>query len=396
MVVSFHRISWSTIDIYERMLVILATLIIICVFWLEVTEVTVASEVTDQEGLTVSGIYVDVIASSPTEARFLAFAEAESKALQYILKTIVAQNNQSMIPKKIDNRTMQKLVYAVAVDEEKSTTAHYVASLSISFKPWALHSYLKELGIPYTEPIIRPVLVVPLFRGIMSADLESWEDTNPWVIAWKRKESSASGLVPIVVLSNELTDLKYPQDESLTGMEIIQAVARRVRAERVAIVQAIIVSSSTETIAVELKTTQLGSATAPVIDYFFGKQGDTLSDILDRAIRTVTDRFENSWYQQVATHKKSAEQTNIRALTVLLAVESLNEWLEVKRILSHIQPLSLVILQALTCTQIQLHFQYVGDEVQLATALAQYGLKLDGSGSVQRLIRTTYAISSCS
>lgn len=357
------------------------------------SSVMIPPAIAAQEGFTVSGISVDVTAASPAEARRRAFAKAEAEAVRQLLERLTVPAARTLLPVAIDDAIVQGLVRDVAIEEEKNATAHYVARLSVRFRPIAVHAYLKTLGASYVEPLARPVLIIPLFQESIRAAPHLWEKKDPWWAAWQRVD--ANRLVPIVVPSGD-----PGERDTLSPTQIIaepatlETMVRRWGAERALVVHTIVLDAGENgpPPAVEVRTLQPGDLLLPpLIDRITGNPGDTLTTVLDRATQTVVERLETEWRQQEDTIRTTIRQGKEKTLTLMLSVTSLAEWLEIRQKLQHVPLIIHTDLQALTRTLIQLHLRYAGEDTQLAAAMAQHGLKLDGYGPVRQLERTKAA-----
>lgn len=348
-----------------------------------------AAKAADGGGFTVSGISVDVMAFSPAEARRRAFAKAEAEAVRQLLERLVAPVDHGLLPSVIDEQARQRLIRDVAVEEEKTATAHYIARLSVHFRPAAVRAYLRAINVPYVEPPTRPILIIPLFQAAPFTASRLLDEDNPWRMAWQRQMGTDS-LIPVIVPPGDSLDRNTLSPEQVMAGDSValDKMVRRMRAERAVVVQATGAKQAGRLSGVDVQILPPHDMLPSLAEHVAAASGDDMTAVLDKAVQVVTGWLEADWRQYGAI-RAAVGQGKGRELTVMVPVDSLAEWLAIRHDLGRVRLIVRTSVQALTRTMVQLHLQYAGEETQLTAVLAQQGLKLDGHGPVRRLVRTT-------
>lgn len=356
---------------------------------------SLAIAATIQGGFVVNNISVDIIATSPAEARRHAFIKAKAEAVWQLLKHLTTPATQILLPVSIDDNVLNELVQEVVIEEEKNTTTHYMANLSIHFRPTAVRTYLKTLNVPYDWPQPNTdLLIIPTFQESISVPPSLCSKDNPWKTAWQRIDTGR--LMPIVVYSCDPIEqqILLLSQTAVDPVALIEAIVSHHGTGRAMVVNVTVLSTGENGLlpTVEVRVLETGNILSPLLtNYVVGTPGDTVPILLDRAAQIVLERLELNWRKQqlekmIQTVIKQGQE---QELTLMVPVTSLAEWLEIKQKLKHVHLIVHTDIQAMTRTLIQLYLRYYGEEIQLSTSLVQYGLKIIGYGPVRRLVRIT-------
>ncbi|VBB69546.1 hypothetical protein RIEGSTA812A_PEG_1019 [invertebrate metagenome] len=344
----------------------------------------------EQSSCIISDVFVDVTGSSPAEAQQRAFAKAEAKAARQLLERLTIPADHALLPTQISSRIIHGLVRDIAIEAEKTTPMRYAARFSVHFRPEAVQTYLRVLGVSYIEPPTRPVLIIPLFQESTSVIPYVLSRDNLWWQSWK-KQTHINRLIPtIIVPSSHTMEQTIPEQAIMVDAVAWKAMARHWHTiEHAVVLQAIVIHAgkNQRLNIVGIRSFHPEDMTPLLIERIIGTTDESLENVLDRAVWTVLNHLETDWRQQ-HTIWVAARREQEQVLTVVLTVASQADWFLVRRGLGGIPMIIRAELQALTRVQLQLTLWYVGEEVRLAAALAQHGLKLGGRGSVRRLWRT--------
>ena len=92
----------------------------------------------------------------------------------------------------LDEKTLERLIRATEVANERRNTTRYVADVAFHFNANAVRNLLRRSTITYTETRSPPALVIPLTSGT-----PGYDPASAWATAWK-DASLQEGLVPFV------------------------------------------------------------------------------------------------------------------------------------------------------------------------------------------------------
>lgn len=318
---------------------------------------------------TVRDVAVDVTAASAAAARDEAVSEAQKEAL----KRLVARLSGSTAG--VERLDPARLVQGIEVQEERTSAVRYVGRLAVRFSPPAVRQALTQAGIAFAETESRPVLVLPL--GVQGEEAVLWDVRTPWREAWEQAPL-VDQLVPVLVPFGDLADVADVTTAQAAAADpaALSAIGRRYGAGSVAVVSLPLAGDGgvqAGTTAVTITRVRVGDTqasepvTVPVPDG---------ADTLNRAVRAVTDRFDEDWRAETIVAPGSEA-----VLTVTTTFADVRDWVEVRRRLAGVPLVSRASVVSLTRSAAEVEVHYRGDAERLRTALAQRRLQLDeGAG----------------
>ncbi len=330
----------------------------------------------------VADVAVDVSAADAAVARSRAVAEGQRRALERLLRRIVPATEypRLVLP---DDDAITELVQGFEVAEERVAPKRYIASLTFHFKPNDVGWFLRNRDIPYAVTPGRSLVVLPLFRD--GSELLLWEDDNPWRAAWANLPPT-DGLVPMIIPIGELADLVLvdaPQAE-VGERDSLAELAERYGASEVVVVEAVVDQTpllDTPSVVVALrhyKADGMGIGGGR----YGGTAWDTLETVLSVAANETRGQIEEEW--------KGANQLRFdraASVSVDVPVKGLEDWLDIRGRLADLALVRKVEIAALSAQFARVVLHYLGDEQQLASALANSGLRLSRAADLWILRR---------
>lgn len=188
--------------------------------------------------------------------------------------------------------------------------------------------------------------------------------------------------MPLIVPLGDLSDvLAINAEQSLAGdPERLSPLAQRYGAEDVLVTQAVpFADPEAEQITLEVGTTRLGQLQhRTVIDNFHQRPGETMQALYARVADTIDAEAQESWKQRNLLRPGVP-----RRISVAVPLQDLAAWLEIKTRLANVAGVQRSEVSLLSRGRGELDITFVGDEEQLALAMAQSDLSLsfdDGSG----------------
>lgn len=325
---------------------------------------------------TVSGVAVDKTAQSAAAARADAIAEGQRLALQLLIKRLAAKSAADRI--SATTARAAELVRDFDIAEEKSSGVRYIAKLNVRFKPDAVRAMLRAEGAPFAETASRPLVVVPVYEGGGAPTL--WDSPNPWREAWNAK-LPRDGLVPVILPAGDASDTgTIKAEQARDGDSVkLRALAAKYNAGGTLVA----VAKPDASGEVQVTSTRLGATGAPqtVVERFKPSPGESREALLQRAADSVATQIEERWKQDNLLRVGGSEQ----ALEADVLFGSLREWVDIRNRLGRVAQIRRSDVRAISKRDAHVILHYVGDEAQLAQALAQLDLRLETQGEGRTL-----------
>lgn len=319
---------------------------------------------------TVSGVATEATAESAAAARQPALTMAEKAALQIMLRRLTLAADQSRLP-TVDDARLQALVRSIQVQDERTAGNRYIARVNVGFDPVGIRALLRDAGIPFTEAVSKPLLMIPVFDSDGRRML--WEESNPWRQAWINA-GTENGLLPISLPIGDAADndgLNATQAASLDEPKIRQ-LAERYKLSDIAVASATLRRGGADS-SLQVTVTRLGSSNEATLVLSFPVKGDAVTPAMDDAVRDIVGRLEERWKQVSMLKPTEGGPTKLSALVPL---SGLADWITVKERLGRVSGISRFDVVAITKKDAQVQFTFPGDAQQLVLLMAQRDLDL--------------------
>jgi hypothetical protein len=320
---------------------------------------------------TVEDVAVDVTADSAAAARERGMATAQQTALNQLFDRMVPRDRRASVPRPAAAE-IGDLVRDFAVNGEKTSAVRYLANLSMRFRADDIRALLRSAGVPFAETMSKPVVVLPLLKS--GADVQLWEETNPWRQAWASLDRN--GLVPFVVPVGDLDDVVAIDAERAQAgdRKALAAIADRYKAGSVIVATAEPREQNGRTSAVQITTarfTASGGDDETLVNTV-SADGQDRDAVWQRAAASMAEGIEDVWKRANLIRFDSE-----RSLVATVRLTALSDLIEVRKRLSGVSFLRSYDVVYLARDAAQFRLNFFGDERQLATALAQSDLTLE-------------------
>jgi len=332
-----------------------------------------------EEMLEVSGVAVDVTAENAALAQERALLEGQRRALDMLLRRLAPPEDVARLPPLADAE-IGDMVQDFSVESEKASAVRYAGMLSFRFRAAPVRALLEGAGMRFAASA-KPVLVLPVLAVGSSSLL--WDEANAWRAAWVARRPG-SELVPLVVPLGDLDDIgAVDAQQALAGDAArLQSLAARYGA-----------GDALVTVAEVGAEAGSGETVLTVTTHRYGLEGlkDTARDRLALGGETLDALYARAAEQVAAGVQEAWKRQNLvvagpqRALVVLVPIGGHAEWIELRRRLTGMASLHRSELLALSRREALVNLVYVGDEAQLARALAERDLELVEGGGVWML-----------
>lgn len=333
-----------------------------------------AQQATTDDAFVIRNISVDESAASTAAARAQALENGQLMAAQQLVERLTRPLDRSALA-PLDAETVRPLVASFQIDDEKTSSVRYLANMTVSFKPEAVRSYFRSLGVPFADVGSRPVLIVPVLE--QGAGYILWEDPNPWREAWQDHPAD-DGLVPVVSPVGDLADI--------TGLTAEQAVdadfaalgdaAARYGAGSTMVAIAALDQATPGGESIDITATRMGrSDTQPLLISLQNQAGEPLDKFLAHAVSNVIDALNSEWKSENIFTPGQAGR-----LRAAVLISDLGSWIDIQRRLAGAPNVSAVHILALTASSAEIEIDYRGDQVRLERALLRADLVLEPAG----------------
>ena len=348
----------------------------------------------ERDIFTVRIVPVDATAVNVTKAREQGLLAGRITAFWKVIERLVAPEDLERVPEPTAGEVII-MVRDFSISGERSSAVRYLAEMSVRFHPGPVRALLRAAGVPFTETVSKPLVVVPLYREYAGGRLMLWEDPNPWRIAWT-DPASENGLVPFVLPLGDIDDLTTLSVEQAVAGDsaALDALAARYETGGTLIAAAEISAEAAipteapgeegevaadEVISVLLTLTarHRDLPTEQVVVSYTGEPGEVHEDVLAGAARAAAAMVENTWK---APNRVAYDSTT--EITALIPLTGIQNWVSVKNQLETVPLIERLDLQAITRDRAQVTLVYAGDVGQFNLALAQKDLAVVLQGGV--------------
>jgi hypothetical protein len=329
-----------------------------------------ASATTLADVYTITGVPIDATAANAQQARDQAIVQGQRRAARLLLERLALRADHPRLP-QIDANTAGNLVAGFQIANERTSPVRYLADLTVSFRPEAVRTLMREAGIPIAETPSAPVLVLPVWGSGSAAQL--FDERNPWREAWL-KIAAGKGLVPLLTPLGDLGDLQAISPEQATAGQqaALAAIAQRYGASAVIVAQA---SGATGETIDQLIVTRyaIGGGAPQRITVAPRRPPEAL---LATAI-AISQEVEEAWKSSSTAAAAAAVDAGPAAgLDVTVPVRQLGEWIAIRKQLSTVPAVRNVAVRSLGVGAAAITLQHSGTPQQLQAALAQADLVL--------------------
>lgn len=294
---------------------------------------------------------VDVSAGTVAIAKENAIAEAQRTGFRRLLERLTPTADHGRLPQA----DALQYVRDFAVDQERSSTVRYIATLTVRYNPAAVRRLLRDHGIHYADARTRPVVVMPVFKG-KDGVLALWSDPNPWRAAWAA--AGPGGLVPVTVPASDTATPEQALAGERSGPDTLVAAA------------------ALAPVGNQLDVSLTGGPGVP--KPFDVKSYEVAEGALDAALRfavhDILQGMEMAYKQQ-----NTLQFDRAGSLATMVPLAGFEDWLAVRERLARVTQVRRYELVSLSRAEAALVLHTVGDPEQVKTALATAGLSLDWS-----------------
>jgi len=146
----------------------------------------------------IAKVHVDVTARDAVIAREKGIAEAETRAMDRLLRRLVPLSSQASLP-TFPHSEIEGLVAGIAIRSEKMSATRYIGVLDVRFYPGAVRQLLISRSIPFVDAPASAISILPvMLQGDRVATNEGSAD---WREAWERLDLE-NGVAPATLVAS--------------------------------------------------------------------------------------------------------------------------------------------------------------------------------------------------
>jgi hypothetical protein len=320
---------------------------------------------------TVSKVFVQAEAQDAVEAKQIAVADGQKKALDRLMKRLTGFRAQGRLP-QIDNASIERMVDGLQVRQERSSGTVYLAQLDYNFRPAAVKELLNRFGISYVTERAPELLVLPVYiaNGAVQAD-----GRNPWAQAWARLDlGNALSPVKLAPVRPDLTvEAARSAVASPQGME---ALNYQYRSEYLVLALA----EPDDKGGLKVRFAGRDASGGLRIERTFKPYGEAVDDVAQTAAQVGLNMVEGRWKLRrlASTGALDAGGEELAFVELTAQFAGLREWREIKDRLEKLPGVQSLDIKAVNPRGASMSLEFPGGADRLAKTAPSYGLALEG------------------
>ncbi|MBB4313460.1 DUF2066 domain-containing protein [Roseospira marina] len=353
--------------------------------WLAVALVTVlgvvpgavsalAQSAGEDGAYTARDVPIEATAGDPAQARQQAVAAGQVTAFQAMLRRITDPADQGRLPQPSAD-DVRRMVETYSLADERTTNTSYRARITVRYDGDAVRDLLQRNGIGYAASASQPVVVLPVYQAGPDRAPVLWEDTNPWLSAWRARDSE-NVLMPIDVPTGDLRDVtSVTAEEALEpDSEALARVLDRYGRAQALIAQAVRTGPDTLALSINYGSPRAMARTATTT--LDRAAGESDAAFLIRAADAIASRMESDWRGATMISTGTA-----REVTALATLEGFGDWVAIRQALERSPMIRDHAVRAMTRDRAQLSLTVLGDAARVNAALEAEGLTVREHGA---------------
>lgn len=320
---------------------------------------------------TVSKVSVQAEAADAVEAKQIAIAEGQKKALNTLMKRLTGFRAHSRFP-QLDDATIERMVDGLQVRQERSSGTVYLAQLDYNFRAAAVKDMLNRFGVGYVTERAPEVLVLPVY---LSGGAIQAGDKNPWLQAWSRLD-----------LVNALAPVKLVQPRPDLTAEMVRTAAAtpqsletlnyQYRAEYLVLA----VAETDEKGALKVRLIGRDGSGSLKLERVFKQYDGELADAAQTGAQVALNVFEGRWKLRRLSAQGALDggSQDLTAIDLTAQFTGMKEWRVIKDRLEKLPGVQSMDVKAVNPRGATISLEFPGGAERLAKAAGNYGLMLEG------------------
>lgn len=317
---------------------------------------------------TVTDVKVDIRAATASVARQRALEQAQTRATEIMLKRLTLSRDWPALP-PVDAALVDSLVSGIEIRDEKIAATRYRASLTVAFDRTAVRGVLRRDGIPFSEALRKPMLVLPAYEAGGLVVLGAGQ--NPWRDAWQ-EVTARTGLMPFIVPGSALAHVAPDRVLALDPHTVDELRARYGAADILAAKARLAGTPEDDRRVLHVILHEYGPGGGARKEAVFeAEAGESHADLLARVAKAIETERTNEWKSQTIVHFDRPGR-----LVATVPISSLKEWEALTRRLNDNLLVQKFDILTLASNRARIALRFLGDIDRLRVSLAQVDIAL--------------------
>jgi hypothetical protein len=319
----------------------------------------------------VRDVDVDVTADSAAAARDKAVLDGQRAAFDTLLGRIASKDDAARLA-HLSDAQITDLVQDFEVESERTSAVRYIGKLAFHFRAGPVRDMLSGGQAAPADAANKPIVILPVLTSDGKSAL--WEGDNAWRAAWTTRPAG-NDVVPIVVPPGGAEDAAaIDAGQALAGDSgKLSALAQRYQAADSIVVEARLEEAGIPGQKRIVITAHRFGPNGPQESFEDRITGDgqNLAALYAQAAQRVGDHVQGGWKQ-----RNMAASGSELTLAVRVPLRDLSSWVEIRHRLAGVTAIKRSDVTYLSRQEARLNLVFVGDQSQLAQAVAQRDLSL--------------------
>lgn len=263
----------------------------------------------------VRDIAVDVSDVSAVTARQKAIQEAQILGFHRLLRRVTLQQDHNKLP-RLSFEDIQPMINSIEIEDEKTSSTRYLASITISFNQDALRNLFSDSNIGFLEVLPPTTLVLPLYFD--GTEWSLWRDSNPWWTAWRNLNPNLLSIQYLLPLADLEDRFVLPVD-AIDDTSRLEQIAQRYEVDRILLAE---IRPDSAQVAVDVSVYRIlpeNFEAQRLIQFNF------VTKNMSRAVTDITNQIEHNWKKQSIQIQNAPSTFRLRA-----NFENIQEWTQIR------------------------------------------------------------------
>lgn len=319
---------------------------------------------------TVTGIEIAATAKTATEAKQIAIAGGQKKALTELLDKLTSAEEAASLP-PADAAMLQQVIVGFSLENERTGPTQYLAKLTVRFHPDAIELFLAQNGIKISIVQSPQTLIVPVLWN--NSKLSVLNGVDAWTETLRRI-GLQDRLVPLLQTLGDAADASVDREAVVAADE----TALQLLMDRYAVEYAIVATAVYAPDNAVLSGTVAGPGPSGNVN--IQKQVDVVPGEEGKAFRQLAlallDALDEEWRLSAA----GSAGANTEDFAFVVPFRDLSEWVIVRERLEVMSGINSLDVQALGAGSASVVVKYNGDLSAFLNALDVIGFAMFDTG----------------